>query len=261
MLVLAAVVLSAGVVRAQDADVAAKPDAAQERAAKTFVDKAKVVAPKRVTVLVPLTQRERVVQLLDRFTFGPRPGEVDRVLAEGEGKWLDAQMDPDSIPDDRLRRHLADYPTLAMTAQEAETVYPVRNQVFAVYEGKVPYPTDPLLHGEYEVLTYKADAEKALRTAQGMPGYTEPSEEEKAAQKKADQATAERIFGELIVLPKGARMSALMRYPVEDRAAFAADGNLTRDQRYQLLGGLQPSGARDVPGDLGGHGHLKPDYG
>jgi uncharacterized protein (DUF1800 family) len=245
MLLLAAVVLSAGVVRAQDAEVAAKPDVTQERAAhafaeKTFADKAKVVAPKRTVVLVPLTKRERVVQLLDRFTFGPRPGEVDRVLAEGEGKWLDAQMDPDAIPDDRLQKRLADYPTLAMTAQEAEAVYPVRNQVFAVYEGKVPYPADPLMHGEYEVLTYKADAEKALHTAQGVPGYTEPSEGEKAAQKKAEQAIAERIFGELIVLPKGARMHALMRYPVEERAAFAADGNLTRDQRYQLLGDFSP---------------------
>src|SRR5580692_7557669 len=34
-------------------------------------------------VLVPLSERERAEQMLSRFTFGARPGDVDRVLAMG----------------------------------------------------------------------------------------------------------------------------------------------------------------------------------
>ena len=52
-------------------------------------------------VLTPLTQRERALQLLDRFTFGPRPGEVDRVMATGADKWLEQQLNPDAIPNGR----------------------------------------------------------------------------------------------------------------------------------------------------------------
>ena len=42
--------------------------------------KSKAASPKP-PALVPLTQRERAIQVLNRFTFGPRPGDVERVLA------------------------------------------------------------------------------------------------------------------------------------------------------------------------------------
>src|ERR1022692_4672703 len=54
-------------------------------AAKARVGTQKAAAPKAAT-LVPLTERARALQLLDRFTFGPRPGDLDRVLAMGAGK-------------------------------------------------------------------------------------------------------------------------------------------------------------------------------
>ncbi len=45
--------------------------------------KPKLPALAREAPLVPLTERERAVQMLDRFTFGARPGDVERVLALG----------------------------------------------------------------------------------------------------------------------------------------------------------------------------------
>ena len=33
--------------------------------------------------VAPLTERQRVLHALNRLTFGPRPGEVDAVLAKG----------------------------------------------------------------------------------------------------------------------------------------------------------------------------------
>ena len=68
---------------------AAAPDARQQAAAKTSSAKAKPrpkTAPAKAAPLVPLTERERALQMLDRFTFGPRPGDVDRVLAMGVGQ-------------------------------------------------------------------------------------------------------------------------------------------------------------------------------
>ncbi len=40
-----------------------------------------------------------VRHLLGRLTFGPRPGEVERVQAMGVGAWLDQQLAPDRLPD------------------------------------------------------------------------------------------------------------------------------------------------------------------
>ena len=37
---------------------------------------------------------KRIVHALNRFTFGVRPGDVDRVRTEGLDKWFDEQLHP-----------------------------------------------------------------------------------------------------------------------------------------------------------------------
>src|SRR5665213_3614123 len=112
-------------------------DAAQRKAARTFASKKKKILPPvvRTAVLTPLGRRERALQLLDRFTFGPRPGEVARVLAIGSDKWLEQQLDPDSIPNNALNRRLNDFPTLGMSAEDALKTFPDRSLVTAVADG------------------------------------------------------------------------------------------------------------------------------
>jgi hypothetical protein len=107
--------------------------------------------PSRVPAQTPLDQRERTVQLLDRFTFGPRPGEVETVMAQGPEKWFDQQLNPASIKDDVWSHRAADYPTISMTAEQALVTFPDRGMVEMVADGKKPYPTDPLLAAVYEV--------------------------------------------------------------------------------------------------------------
>ena len=58
--------------------------------------------PSNVAPQTPLDQRERAVQLLDRFTFGARPGDVDHVLAMGADQWFEQQLNPDAIKDAAL---------------------------------------------------------------------------------------------------------------------------------------------------------------
>ncbi len=230
----------------QDDDAAQTPDPLQQRTSKTFAVKG-VVKPKpapkaaAAAVLTPLTPRERVVQLLDRFTFGPRPGEVDRVLAQGEDKWLASQLNPGTIPDNYLQKRLADYPTLAMTPEQASTVFPDRGQVDPVAQGKVPYPTDPLLNAVYEVQVYKWSQERDQKKADGtgVP-RVEPTDAEKAAQHKTNQDEASKIFGDLLAMPKNQRMSALIALPVEERIVLTGNGNLTGQQKNLLFADFTP---------------------
>ncbi len=44
----------------------------------------------------PLTGDEKILQALNRLTFGPRPGDVEAVKAMGLKKWIDRQLHPES---------------------------------------------------------------------------------------------------------------------------------------------------------------------
>ena len=178
---------------------------------------------------VPLSARERAEQMLNRFSFGARPGEVDRVAAMGADAWFAQQLQPGGINDAVLEKRLNDYPTLRMTPEQALAVFPDRGVVQRVADGKQPAPADPLLKSVYEVQLRKLQMEREKKD-QATP---EPSEEEKAEAKKRDQATASRIAGELFALPRGQRMGALNAMPVEDRMAFA--NNVTGEQRNTLF--------------------------
>ena len=55
-----------------------------------------------------LTPRERADYVLDRLGYGPRPGDLARVMAMGPRAYIDRQLDPASIPENpRLAAELA----------------------------------------------------------------------------------------------------------------------------------------------------------
>ena len=59
-----------------------------------------LLARKKDKVLSPGTnQQKRAVQALNRLTFGPRPGDVQQVMAMGVDRWIDLQLHPEKIPD------------------------------------------------------------------------------------------------------------------------------------------------------------------
>ena len=49
-------------------------------------------------------EQKRAVHALNRLTFGPRPGDVQRVMAMGVDQWIDLQLHPDKIGDDALNQ-------------------------------------------------------------------------------------------------------------------------------------------------------------
>jgi uncharacterized protein (DUF1800 family) len=189
---------------------------------------------------VPLTEREKALQLLNRFTFGPRPGDVDRVLAMTPEKWFEQQLDPQAINDDTLEKRLNEYPTLNLQPNQALAIFPDRGIIQQVAEGKRPYPGDPLLAATYEVQVYKfnRDVEQKKFAIEVDPS-TGAKDAEVDAQKREDQATAARIAGDLFALPKNQRMAALVKLPVLERVAFTT--YLAGDQRGLLLSQFTPT--------------------
>src|SRR5213596_806297 len=51
-----------------------------------------------------LTPQDSALHALNRLAYGPRPGDVPRVAVEGVMRWIDRQLSPDRIDDDRLAK-------------------------------------------------------------------------------------------------------------------------------------------------------------
>jgi uncharacterized protein (DUF1800 family) len=209
-------------------------------AQKKATAKPKPPAAAKPSPLVPVNPQERAQQLLNRFTFGPRPGDLEQVLAITPDKWFEQQLNPASIPDPVLDKRLNDYPTLNMQPDQALLVFPDRGAIQQIAEGKRPYPADPNLAAMYEVQVYKynTDLDATKINANGQHNITPPTEAEAAAQKKIDQATAARIAGDLFTLAKNQRMAALIKLPVPDRIAFTT--YVAGDQKNLLLNDFNP---------------------
>ncbi len=76
------------------------------------------VTPGAPTTAPPLTPREKAVHVLNRLGFGPRPGDVDRVMEMGVGTWIDQQLHPERISDRDLEGRLGGLPTLTMSSAD-----------------------------------------------------------------------------------------------------------------------------------------------
>src|SRR5579862_9592897 len=67
-----------------------------------------------------LSKDDQILHALDRLTFGPRPGDVDRVKRMGLKKWLDQQLHPDRMDENPvLEAHLKALESLRMTPLQA----------------------------------------------------------------------------------------------------------------------------------------------
>jgi uncharacterized protein (DUF1800 family) len=203
------------------------------------MDAGKMKRGVKAEVLVPLSERERALQVVDRFTFGARPGDVDRVLAMGVDAWFAQQLHPETMKDPALDKRLADFPTLGMSPVQALTVFPDRGTIQRVSDGKQPMPADPMLAAMYEVQLAKLHKEAEARKVDASGNLPpELSDAEKAAEKLQDQARAAEIAGDLFALAKNKRMAALIAMPVEDRIAFTS--NVSGDQKNLLLADFSP---------------------
>ncbi|MGA8161232.1 MAG: DUF1800 domain-containing protein [Acidobacteriaceae bacterium] len=98
----------------------------------------------------PLTQDQRALQALNRLTFGPRPGDVAAVEAMGLDKWIDEQLNPQSIDDSALETRLAEYPAMRLNLHERVQLFPSPQMIRQAEQGRLAIPRDPVEHAIYE---------------------------------------------------------------------------------------------------------------
>jgi uncharacterized protein (DUF1800 family) len=75
-----------------------------------------------------LTPDEAVFHALNRLAYGPRPGDVERIKQIGLAKWIDQQLNPNSIEDKAVQSRLEALPTLHLATAKLIQEYPPPKQ-------------------------------------------------------------------------------------------------------------------------------------
>ena len=78
-----------------------------------------------------LSKREAAAHLLDRFTFGFRPGDLERVMDQGFEAWFEDQLQG-RLPDPEVRDRLQRLDALAMSPVEIAQTFPRPAELLAL---------------------------------------------------------------------------------------------------------------------------------
>src|SRR5439155_22840403 len=82
------------------------------------------VAPAGASSQAPsLTPHDSALHVLNRLAYGPRPGEVDRVAADGLMRWIDLQLSPGKLDDGPLAARERRFKILDYDASELAGIY------------------------------------------------------------------------------------------------------------------------------------------
>src|SRR5437879_9292661 len=84
---------------------------------------------------------KRALHALNRLTFGPRPGDVEKVNAIGVDKWIDQQFSPEKIDDSALQARLEPFRTLQMDTHTMVENFPPPQVLKAVADGRLRMPS------------------------------------------------------------------------------------------------------------------------
>jgi uncharacterized protein (DUF1800 family) len=155
-----------------------------------FSAKKKAHAPE-APAIPQMTADQKVLHVLSRLTFGPRPGEMDAVKESGLDQWIEQQLHPRTLPENPvLEAKLMPFDSLRMTTAELIHHYPTPQMVKAMIDGKQPFPSDQetryLLHKLIARVERKEAADKAgqadnpdLLNAQSIPDTWQLDDQQK----------------------------------------------------------------------------------
>jgi len=76
-----------------------------------------------------LTDEQKIIHLLNRIGFGPRPGDVEKVKRIGIDKYIEQQLHPERIDDSALQAKLTGLESLGMSIGQILDKYPPPQEI------------------------------------------------------------------------------------------------------------------------------------
>jgi uncharacterized protein (DUF1800 family) len=215
---------------------------------------------------------DRILHALNRFTFGPRPGDLEAVRAMGLEKWFDQQLHPAALNHSDLDARLAQFPAMQWSPEQLLYRAPSNAIIRQAIDGRFPIPERGTLHSVYENQIYRVSERKHqvdqqkqaaspnMTAAQAAADSTATalSDNQSAPQSAAQASSGNEVASFTAIPPETsspspvdlAQLQRLLDLPPQQRAAQLAAmqpqgfesffKSLKPVQRASLLAGLSP---------------------
>jgi uncharacterized protein (DUF1800 family) len=180
----------------------------------------------------PLKGDEKLLQVLNRFTYGPRPGDLEKLRAMGIQAWFNQQLLPKTIDDSALEARLADYPAMKLPLPELMAMYPNQQVIRKMMNGQADLPG-----GEAERAIYQDSID---RYKAKLAKKNEDKEDPATAGEKAleDDAPLPVDAQTLIAMPPDKRFSELCTFTPAQLKSLRR--SVRPDDRLKLVEGFTP---------------------
>lgn len=189
---------------------------------------------------------DRILHALNRFTFGPRPGEAAAVQQIGLDVWFERQLNPQSIDDSTLDARLAQFPAMFLSEQDLVRRYPTPLQVRALARNGGPLPTDPIEHAIYVDQLGFYDLAQQKKAGAKSVGEDTPAMTPEQAEKKSESALAaantdvdDKVLQAAVPAMPQEQLNALLQLPAPDR--FTKLLSLSPTELIALRKALKPA--------------------
>src|SRR5256885_3712826 len=167
--------------------------------------------------ITELSPDEAILHALNRLAYGPRPGDVERVQQMGLAKWIEQQLNPNSIDDRAMEARLQDYPTLRMSTAKLIDEYPQPKQA------------------EKQAQQVQAQARQERRRSDAAVIVVEKDTQNAPEQPANSEAPAMTSASAPQPWPDNPSAAAPMKQPAQGKAATNGTG------RPDVLGGGDPN--------------------
>ncbi len=211
---------------------------------------------KRPEKLAPLTEQERVLHALNRFTFGPRPGDVAAVEKMGLQNWFMQQMQPQKIDDSAFEQRMSEFPAMRLTQAELMQRFPSQAMVRMAdrRDVQVPIARDRVTQAIFADAKFEyderqkakavdvnqaqpANAEQAMSGQQSSTKSAQPQNDMQASMDMAGGGAMERVSLKLELNKKGKARELAEPLPADEVQAVLA---MAPEQRLERLVEMRP---------------------
>jgi uncharacterized protein (DUF1800 family) len=187
---------------------------------------------------------DRSLHALNRFTFGPKPGDVAAVETLGLEKWFDQQLHPASLDETDLNARLAQYPSMQWSTQDLIYRLPSNAVIRQAADGKVQIPRNGTLHAVYENQIYRFQTRKAAKVNKA-PSAT-PNGQAAAPSAQSSDANAGGNMNANATAGASAGANPKMAYTTQAAQPAASQ---PAEAPQPDMSAMSPTAARQAPAD------------
>ena len=211
---------------------------------------------KPAPTLTQMDEHKRAVHALNRLTFGPRPGDVQKVMDIGVDKWIELQLNPKKIDDGALESRLAPFRTFRMDTREIVENFPPPQLIKQVMNGRQSLPSDPTRRAVYQAQIERQEQKQERKQESGKnpPDATASNAvdapavdaankqarlgDEERAQRREARMFADLTVEELLNLPPDQRVKRVLKMAPEEQRILAA--SLKGGRGNDFMEGMSP---------------------